>query len=278
MDKVIIVMIVKNEMRYLREFVDYHLGLGFDQIVIGDNNDVDGERYDDLLADLISEDKVKIINLRGLQGFQKKFYNVIKEHVKYEWAAFIDADEFITFSETGKKIFGNNIKNFLSSRSYVTAYKLNWRLYGDNGNVEYEDRPVVERFPEPLGEKVTFHYKFPENYHVKSILHWSEPVHFTDNPHGVNECENYYTPAGAKVPGGPFCDLLEYSILYVRHYYTKSLQEWCENKLGRSYADYLRSDSVDYYPLKDYFIYNELTPEKEKWLEEHGFEYKKTSE
>ena len=278
MDKVIIVMIVKNEMRYLREFVDYHLGLGFDQIVIGDNNDVDGERYDDLLADLISEDKVKIINLRGLQGFQKKFYNVIKEHVKYEWAAFIDADEFITFSETGKKIFGNNIKNFLSSRSYATAYKLNWRLYGDNGNVEYEDRPVVERFPEPLGEKVTFHYNFPENYHVKSILHWSEPVHFTDNPHGVNECENYYTPAGVKVLGGPFCSLLEYSILYVRHYYTKSLQEWCENKLGRSYADYLRSDSVDYYPLKDYFIYNELTPEKEKWLEEHGFEYKKTSE
>ena len=46
MDKVIVVMIVKNEMRYLREFVDYHLDLGFDQIVIGDNNDVDGERYD----------------------------------------------------------------------------------------------------------------------------------------------------------------------------------------------------------------------------------------
>ena len=74
-------------------------------------------------------------------------------------------------------------------------------------------------------------------------------------------------------PGGPFNDKLEYTILYVRHYYTKSLQEWCENKLGRSYADYLRSDKVDYYPLKDYFIYNEYTPEKAEWLKEHGYNY-----
>lgn len=274
MDKVIVVMIVKNEMRYLREFVEYHLALGFDQIVIGDNNDLDGETYDDLLGDLIAEDKVVIVNLRGKEGVQKIFYNAIKEHIKYEWAAFIDTDEFITFSEIGKRIFGNNIKNFLASRSYVTAYKLNWRIYGDNGHIEYEDKPVLERFPEPLDEKVTFHYKFPENYHVKSILHWSEPVHFTNNPHGVNECEHYYTPAGVKVPGGPFCELLEYSILYVRHYYTKSLQEWCENKLGRSYADYLRSDKVDYYPLKDYFIYNRWTKEKQKWMDEHGYIYK----
>ena len=267
-------MIVKNEMRYLREFVEYHLGLGFDQIVIGDNNDVDGERYDGLLADFISEDKVKIINLRGLQGVQKIFYNAIKEHVKYEWAAFIDTDEFITFSDLGKKIFGNNIKNFLTSRSYVTAYKLNWRIYGDNGHILYEDKPVLERFPEPLDEKVTFHYNFPENYHVKSILHWSEPVHFTNNPHGVNECEHYYTPLGYPVHGGPFNENIEYEILYVRHYYTKSLQEWCENKLGRSYADYLRSDAVDYYPLKDYFIYNEWTEDKQRFLDENGYRYK----
>lgn len=267
-------MIVKNEMRYLREFVEYHLGLGFDQIIIGDNNDVDGERYDDLLADLISEDMVKIINLRGLQGVQKIFYNAIKEHVKYEWAAFIDTDEFITFSDLGKKIFGNNIKNFLTSRSYVTAYKLNWRIYGDNGHILYEDKPVLERFPEPLDEKVTFHYNFPENYHVKSILHWSEPVHFTNNPHGVNECEHYYTPLGYPVHGGPFNENIEYEILYVRHYYTKSLQEWCENKLGRSYADYLRSDAIDYYPLKDYFIYNEWTEDKQRFLDENGYRYK----
>lgn len=276
MGDVIIVMICKNESRYLKEFVDYHLQLGFDRIVIGDNNDVDGERYETLLADYINKGQAQIVDLRGKEGFQKIFYNNLSHYgITYEWAAFIDTDEFITFSEVGKKIFQNNIKNFLHSRDYVKAYKLNWRIYGDNGRVFYEDKSVIERFPEPLPEKVTFHYKFPENSHVKSILRHDVVVNFTNNPHGINECGDYYTPKGVPVEGGAFNFNLEYDILYVRHYYTKSLEEWCTNKLGRSYADYLRSSKVDYYPLKDFFIYNEYTPEKAKWLEDNGYKYEK---
>ena len=271
---IIIVMICKNESRYLKEFIDYHLALGFDRIVIGDNNDINGERYENLLKDYIDKGKVILIDLRGKQGMQKIFYNNLAHYgIYYEWAAFIDTDEFITFSDTGKAIFGNNIKNFLHSRDYVKAYKLNWRIYGDNGNIEYENKPVIERFPEPLAKDVKFHYDFPENSHVKSILRYDVPVNFTTNPHGIVECNDYYTPKGIPINGGPFYFPLEYDVLYVRHYYTKSLEEWCTNKLGRSYADYLRSDKVDYYPLKDYFLYNEWTPEKAKWLEDHGFKY-----
>lgn len=274
MDDVIIVMICKNESRYLREFIDYHLGIGFDRIVIADNNDLDGERYETLLSDYINAFKVQLIDLRGKQGMQKIFYNNLKHWgISYKWAAFIDTDEFITFSEVAKKLFGNNIKNFLNSRDYVPAYKLNWRIYGDNGNILYEGKPVIERFPEPLAADVRFHYNFPENYHCKSILSSAVKVNFTDNPHGINELHNYYSPNGSLAGAGPFNEALDYSMLYVRHYYTKSLQEWCENKLGRSYADYLRSDSIDYYPLKDYFIYNEWTEEKQKFLDEHGYKY-----
>lgn len=276
MGDVIIVMVCKNESRYIREFVSYHLSLGFDRIVIGDNNDIDGERYELLLKDYIDKGRVILIDLRGKQGIQKIFYNNLQFFgIQYEWAAFIDTDEFITFSEMGKKIFANNIKNFLYSRDYVKAYKLNWRNYGDNGHIFYEDKPVIERFPEPLAKDVTFHYQFPENSHVKSILRYDVPVHFTDNPHGINECNDYFTPKGIAVNGGPFNFDLEYDILYIRHYYTKSLEEWCTNKLGRSYADYLRSETVDYYPLKDYFIYNEWTEDKQKFLDEHGYKYER---
>lgn len=276
MDDAIIVMICKNESKYLLEFVKYHLDLGFDKIIIGDNNDIDGERYNELLKEYIDKGQVILFDLRGKQGVQKIFYNNLpKFGIPYKWAAFIDTDEFITFSEIGKKIFGNNIKNFLNSRDYVKAYKLNWRIYGDNENIVYEDKPVIERFPEPLNEKVTFHYKFPENSHCKSILRNDVFINFTNNPHGINECNDYFTPKGMPVDGGAFNFNLEYDILYIRHYYTKSLEEWCKNKLGRSYADYLRSNSVDYYPLKDYFIYNKYTEEKAKWLEDNGYKYEK---
>jgi len=276
MGDVIIVMICKNESRYLREFIKYHLDLGFDKIVIADNNDADGERYETLLQDYLDAGRVQLIDLRGKQGMQKIFYNNLNFYgIQYEWATFIDTDEFITFSDVGKKIFGNNIKNFLHSRDYVKAYKLNWRIYGDNGEIYYKNEPVIDRFPEPLSKEVLFHYNFPENSHVKSILRYDVPVNFTDNPHGINECQDYYTPKGTPVNGGAFNFNLEYDVLYIRHYYTKSLEEWCTNKLGRSYADYLRSDLVNYYPLTDYFIYNEWNEDKQKFLDEHGYKYER---
>ena len=53
MDKCIIACICKNEGKYIKEFIDYHFSIGFDQIIIGDNNDSDGEDYKDLLSQQI---------------------------------------------------------------------------------------------------------------------------------------------------------------------------------------------------------------------------------
>lgn len=270
-DPIIIAMICKNESAYIEEFVEYHLNLGFDKIIIGDNNDIDGERYEGLLNEYINNDRVRIINLRGLQAQQKVFYNSIKNHIKYEWCAFIDTDEFITFAN-GSGF--NNIKDFLHSRPEIKAYKLNWKLYGDNEQIVKKEGKVTERFKSPLDKRFRFRYAFPENYHTKSILHWDCNVHFTNNPHTVLDL-TYYTPMGVMKDGSPFNPDMEYGCCYIRHYYTKSLEEWINNKLGRSYADYLRSNDIDYYPLSTFFAYNRWSPSKQKYIEEHGLTYSK---
>ena len=72
MDDAIIVMICKNESRYLREFIDYHLGSGFDRIVIGDNNDVDGERYEGLLKDYIDKARNDPIEIEDASKQKKR--------------------------------------------------------------------------------------------------------------------------------------------------------------------------------------------------------------
>lgn len=264
--------ICKNESRYIEEFIEYHLELGFDKIIIGDNNDVNGERYDDQLKDYIDYGEVEIVDLRGQVAQQLPFYNHIIKDYKYEWCAFIDCDEFITFAKDSKF---NNIKDFLKSRDNVFAYGLNWQVYGDNNRVYAGDGDVVDRFRIPMPNNFTFHYKFPENYHIKSIIKLcGDEFTFDRTPHNVN-FNAYFSPSGEKFQTCPFNPKMDFSVVYIRHFYTKSLEEWVNKKMKNKHADCKPTDLPVYYPIEDYFIYNKATEQKIKYLRQHGIEYKK---
>ena len=44
---------VKNENRYIKEYVDYYKKYGVDKIFIYDNNEVDGERLENVISEYI---------------------------------------------------------------------------------------------------------------------------------------------------------------------------------------------------------------------------------
>lgn len=62
--KIAIVSIAKNENLYIKDWIDYHLKLGFDDIYIYDNNDIDSEKISDVI-DINIYKTVKIIDARG---------------------------------------------------------------------------------------------------------------------------------------------------------------------------------------------------------------------
>lgn len=273
-DKICAAIIVKDETDYLKEWLDYHLGIGFDKIFLAINDDEGLSKYP-YLKDY--KGKLVVYNLAGCEAMQKPFYNCIINNEDYKWCAFIDTDEFISF----RKDSGfTNIKDFLNSApAEVEAYKLNWELYGDDGQVYYEDRPVVERFTKPL-PPIYNTYNFGEQCHTKTILRKIDTrprrIKFIANPHVVVGC-NYYLTNGEPTDASPFNFDTEKSVVYIKHFYTKTIEEWVKHKLGRSYADYERSENIDYYPISTFFKYNERTPEKLKFLKEHGIEYPKQS-
>ena len=55
--KVLLCAIGKNENLYAKEFIEHYLFLGFDKIIIFDNNDLKGEYFNDILIDYISKKK-----------------------------------------------------------------------------------------------------------------------------------------------------------------------------------------------------------------------------
>ena len=92
----------KNENDYILEFVEWYYNLGFTKLFLYDNNDVDGERFEDVIGDYISNGFVEIIDYRGKKVCQLEAYNeCYKAHnSEYDWMAFFDCDEFLVLRDS----------------------------------------------------------------------------------------------------------------------------------------------------------------------------------
>lgn len=236
--------IAKNEERYIKEWVDYHLWLGFDKIYIYDNNDINDYSLYAILAIPEYRDKVEIIDCRGKKGYQLDAYNDFIKNRRYnvDWAAFIDCDEFIT-------LVGVNLYEFLNSNIFGNIILLNWMMYGTNGLKFYENKPVQLRFKRPK-----YPLDYDTNKHVKSIIRLNSTnginCIFDNNPHcpTVPEDTSVSNALGLKILPYHHSEYVIHERAFIRHYYTKSLQEWRE-KVDRGTAD-----EVNYHRAFDEYL------------------------
>jgi hypothetical protein len=220
-DKYLVLTCAKNEDKYIVEFIEHYLKLGFDKVIIADNNDEPSLEV--LLQDYITNGKVQIFNCRGFGSFQVQLYACFANHGFYKWCGYFDADEFL---EIGKY---RDIKSYLKDIEEPCVL-FHWICYGSNGEKHYKDKPVTERFPLPVSPIVYF----KENCFVKSIVRggdywkgcWFNGSHL---PYFDEDKEkNVYSICGrTKVSNTMHC---RYPIIYtgghLKHYYTKSFDEW----------------------------------------------------
>ena len=92
-----LVVIAKNENLYIREFIEYYFLIGVDNIILCDNNDLDGESFEYILKNFINSGFVKILNYRGKKNFQIISYQEVylKYLNNYNWFMFFDVDEYL---------------------------------------------------------------------------------------------------------------------------------------------------------------------------------------
>ena len=85
----------KKENLYARGFVEYYKHLGFDKIIIFDNNDIGGESFDQVLQDYIHYEFVEIIDVKGMSSIHIPTFNYCyqKYNKRFDWIAFFDFDE-----------------------------------------------------------------------------------------------------------------------------------------------------------------------------------------
>ena len=163
--------IAKLENEYIRFFIEYYKNLHFDKIILYDNNEINGERFEEVIGDFIQSGLVELVDFRGkiapqMEAYQDAYDRYNKD---YDWIAFFDCDEFLTFVDGT-----DNIHSFLS-REIFKPFQIiyfNWMVYGDNEMLDNDGRNVIERFKSPLTPYnfITQYSSFPQNNFVKSMV------------------------------------------------------------------------------------------------------------
>lgn len=252
MNKSAICAIARNEEEYLSEWITYHLNLGFDHIFLYDNNDPDNNNVVSLCMKQPWGKQVTLVDYRGKIAAQLEAYNECFASIRkdFDWVAFIDVDEFITF---GAECSHTNINKYLEAIKDFNVIFINWMYYGDNEKVHFEKEDVIKRFPLPaLNSK--------ENLHVKSIIKTTADIQFKRNPHcpdgRVHICDDCQKEL---LLNEPFKQP-SFKKLYIRHYGTKTIEEFIRNKMLRGAAD----QNTNPYKLDLFYRINKRTKAKRK--------------
>jgi len=251
-----LVCIAKGENRYIREWCEWHRGIGFDEIYIYDNNLV-GERIDEAVGDL----PYVHINNRYRNALQRNVEIQLKCYNEWYRAhrgdfthfAFLDCDEFLNVSDDF-----NGLKDYIARVvRNAEGTRLYWKCHSDSGNLHYEDKPVRERFPqvvEPKDGRYFYKMLFSTRREEFKMIN----VHFSNHLSNIIDCNgkriNYsqstYTRGG-----------VAYDCAWVDHYITKSAEEYFRNKRGKK--DDARRLTVGFF-----FNFNEHTEEKDRYVAE----------
>lgn len=179
--------IAKNEARYLAEWIEYHLLIGVERIVIYDNGS-----EDDIGAVCAPYRQVELIAWPTRIEQQKRAYqDYLSRHAaSADWTAFIDADEFICYRGPG------DLSAYLDTVAQdVGGLELPWVIFGCNGHARRPPGLVLENY--------TRAHRVAPQQNVKTIC---RPVHVRAGAIATPHRFPYQPPAQARItPVGELC-------------------------------------------------------------------------
>ena len=255
---IVLVCMASNEDHYIDEWIEYHKKLGISKIIIYQHNWKYTGKYK-------QEDFIELYecNAKRNNKLQVNTYNnfIQDNYNNYDWAGFIDIDEFICLKNT------NNISDFLNNYNDYYAVGLNWNIFGGNGLEFNGDYSLVKRFIKCNKQL---------NKHIKCFINFNKAkntLNFDWNPHNIEQIDKTISVDKSHFINGPFntIDLNKRDIAYINHYYVKTKYEWdlkiargwpCrlnakEDEKNKLYTEHNTQECNEYLDLTAYnFFYN----------------------
>lgn len=225
--------VIKDEEEYLDDFIRYHLNMGIDIFVFEDvfshSHSFITDKYHNVylhsVKELYSPDEIPqlIEDRKNKVPSQTEFINrglrFIHSLNKYDWCWLIDIDEYITSTEPISDVLSR-----FSDRDSVLVY---WRNYGCSGHIykPLYDKPIWEIYTQQCGYEQYSDYKyFKITKFCVNMSKWKPTQKYYIHCANVN---------WVKADGSYKRTEIVYEPLYLRHYITRSWEEFCYKILIR---------------------------------------------
>lgn len=214
---------VKDEHRYLQEWLEHHLNLGFDHIYVVE--DFNSSSHRELLDKYI---QMKTLSLHRMEDFgildepknytpwrqvwmYNKFFStgLVQPH-KDEWCVFLDTDEFLMFKD------GYTLNNWMFDLNTKARETGDWfsyivlRNFNASGHISAPNVPTVQAYK---------HWEYRDNDMLcKSVVNVSRPYKFFCIQRAMREDQIQ--------PSKPHAQELDTGNVWINHYFTKSWEDW----------------------------------------------------
>ena len=195
--KVALCTMGKQENLYVKEFINYYIKLGIDNIFIYDDNDINSEKISDMI-DFEYRSYVKIYETKKIKLLnQSQVFTDCYEKNKnnFDWILMVDMDEYLYIKK-------DKLKNYLLKPVFKKCdfIKFHWVHPTDNDNLYYENKSLFERFKGP----------YKNSIFIKSIVRGGIPKlkYWVHSPFISPEKNSTCNNIGKKINNNIFIDLI----------------------------------------------------------------------
>lgn len=262
--RIIVCGIAKKENKYINEWVNHYIKLGFDHIYLYDNNDLNYPYVGDYIE---NKDKVTILDWRGRKEIAvlSKAYLDCYNTQDFDWCLFCDIDEFL--------VGINEIHNFFNTDKFnnFEQIRVMWEYFGDDGVIERDESiPVMDFFKVKLTN---------DNHHnvgkffLRSGLELADiEPHFAwgKNRYPLKTCfpsgkPSYESATTLYIKPQGMYQITE--TIYLNHYMTKTLKEFLDQKYQT--PDVMVQQFLTTRGLNYFWHLNKKTPKKEEYIKNY---------
>ena len=265
-----ILTVIKNEHEYLDEWIKYHLDLGIDHIFIFEDIDSDShkeiaEKYLNkvsvsCISSILNDDVLKIVTVlkQTKESNPQHIYfrnglTYLKNLNEYDWCFVIDVDEYVTLENESF-----SLKDIMSVYDDYDAVVIQWKCYGANGLIEkpdYSKKGIVEVYTKEMSGHIPIKKPFLTKvcYNLKTYKD-SSFGHIHQSSDMCNWCKTDFTKNRETVV---------YKNIYLRHYLTKSWEEYVWKIKTRGYF-WGKTRNIDFF----FSINSDMSDKKEQLINE----------